>query len=69
MATALETWLKKKGYSELVLIGYSGGGALAMLLAERIRVRAVITVAANLDISEMDKLARIYTSDRFSKSS
>ncbi len=35
----------------LVLIGYSGGGALARLLASRLEgVRALVTVAANLDI-------------------
>lgn len=35
----------------LTLIGYSGGGVLAMLLAERLEAtRAVITIAANLDI-------------------
>jgi pimeloyl-ACP methyl ester carboxylesterase len=41
-------------YSEeqpLVLLGHSGGGALAMLMAERLpNVRAVVTLAANLDI-------------------
>jgi pimeloyl-ACP methyl ester carboxylesterase len=39
------------GASQLVLIGYSGGGALAVLIAERLEdVTAVITLAANLDI-------------------
>jgi pimeloyl-ACP methyl ester carboxylesterase len=38
------------GHDDLVLIGYSGGGALAMLLAaKRNDVRAVVTLAANLD--------------------
>ncbi len=37
-------------YPALVLLGYSGGGTLAMLLAERQpRTETVITVAANLD--------------------
>jgi hypothetical protein len=37
-------------YQALVLLGYSGGGTLAMLLAERqSRTETVITVAANLD--------------------
>ena len=37
-------------HADAVLIGYSGGGALAMLMAPRIpRVAAVVTVAANLD--------------------
>jgi pimeloyl-ACP methyl ester carboxylesterase len=37
-------------YHALVLLGYSGGGTLAMLLAERQpRTETVVTVAANLD--------------------
>lgn len=36
----------------LVLIGYSGGGTLAVLLAERVsNVSVVVTVAANLDVA------------------
>lgn len=36
---------------EIVLIGYSGGGVLATLAAERLEnVAAVVTIAANLDI-------------------
>jgi pimeloyl-ACP methyl ester carboxylesterase len=38
--------------SPLTLIGYSGGGTLAMLLAPRLRrVERVVTVAANLDVT------------------
>lgn len=38
--------------SRLILVGYSGGGALAALLAERRRdVSALVTVAANLDLA------------------
>lgn len=36
---------------QLVIVGYSGGGALAVLIAERLNdVAAVITIGANLDI-------------------
>ena len=39
------------GASRLILVGYSGGGALAALLAERRDdVAALVTVAANLDL-------------------
>ena len=37
-------------YQAVILMGYSGGGTLAMLLAERFpKTKAVVTVAANLD--------------------
>jgi len=50
MAAALNKLLQRNGYSRLVLIGYSGGGTLAMLLADRFaETEAVITVAGNLD--------------------
>jgi len=50
MALALERLIERKQAQEVVLIGYSGGGALAMLLAERIpETRAVVTLAGNLD--------------------
>jgi len=39
------------GATRLILVGYSGGGALAALLAERRSdVAALVTVAANLDL-------------------
>ena len=41
----------------LVLIGYSGGGVLAMLLAARLEeARAVVTIAANLDVDAWTEL-------------
>jgi hypothetical protein len=50
MAQALST--AARGGAQLTLIGHSGGGALAMLLAERVEaVDTVITVAANLDVA------------------
>lgn len=51
MQKALLDYMARAGYSEVVLIGHSGGGTLAMLLAERIKAtRAVVTIAGNLDI-------------------
>ncbi len=50
MAIALNALLVELSLDEVVLIGHSGGGALAMLLAARLpMVRVVITLAANLD--------------------
>jgi len=50
MAAVLNKVISAGHYSGLVLMGYSGGGALAMLLAEQLpRTRMVITVAGNLD--------------------
>jgi len=51
MSAALDSIVRE--YSSLVLIGYSGGGTLAMLLAERQpKVTFVVTVAANLNTDE-----------------
>lgn len=50
MATALEELGQKYPGKRLVLIGHSGGGTLAMLLAQELEnVAAVVTLAANLD--------------------
>lgn len=50
LATALEELGQKYRDKRLVLIGHSGGGTLAMLLAQRLEnVAAVVTLAANLD--------------------
>lgn len=47
------------GYTRLVLLGYSGGGTLAMLMAESLsKTEAVITVAANLDTERWAALHR-----------
>ena len=51
MAAALERLIAAGGISQVAFFGYSGGGALAMLLAARIpQTVAVVTVAANLDV-------------------
>jgi len=50
MAVVINEWVRTAAVEEVVLIGYSGGGAIAVLLAPRVSaVSAVITVAANLD--------------------
>ena len=51
MADALADWLRRQpAISSVSLIGYSGGGVLAMLLAERVpQVRRVVTIASPLD--------------------
>jgi len=53
MAMALTQWLKEREYNQLILIGYSGGGVLAMLLASEMpMLQTVVTLAANLDVRE-----------------
>lgn len=48
------------GARQLILVGYSGGGALAALLAERRRdVAALVTVAANLDVAAWIRAHRL----------
>lgn len=52
MAAALNREIERLPGSSVTLIGYSGGGALAMLLAPRlVRVDHLLTVAANLDVA------------------
>ena len=51
LAVALDKLKEQTKASRLVLVGYSGGGALAVLLAaQRADVDAVITVVADLDL-------------------
>ena len=50
MAQAMDTLVHESQIDTIVLMGYSGGGAIAMLLAERVpNVVAVVTIAGNLD--------------------
>lgn len=52
MAKAIGDYARTAGTKELRLIGYSGGGVLAVLIAERLtNVSAVVTIAANLDVA------------------
>jgi pimeloyl-ACP methyl ester carboxylesterase len=56
----LDDALNQTGSTKLALIGYSGGGALAALLAERRRdVAWLVTVAADLDLAEWTRLRKL----------
>ena len=51
MSHALNSWLEQYKFNEIVLIGYSGGGSLAILMADCIeKIKKVVTVAANLNV-------------------
>lgn len=52
MSDALNALLDETGFTgSMVIIGYSGGGTLAMLLASKVSgIDTLITVAANLDV-------------------
>jgi hypothetical protein len=57
ISESLEIILKNNNISQVVLIGYSGGGTLAQLLAERIKQTcAVLTLAGNLDTAAWTQL-------------
>jgi pimeloyl-ACP methyl ester carboxylesterase len=57
MAAATQRLIDRGGFERVIIIGYSGGGVLALLVADRLRqVDAVVTVAANLDLSAWTRL-------------
>lgn len=57
MAAAIRRILATGEFRDVVLIGYSGGGVLGLLLADRMtEVDAVVTLAANLDIEAWTSL-------------
>jgi hypothetical protein len=57
MAKVLRGIIASQDYRDLVFIGFSGGGALAMILAERFpQTSRVVTLAGNLDIEAWVKL-------------
>ena len=52
MASVLNTWLTRYKFNDVVLIGYSGGGSIAMLMADKIKnLMKVVTVSANLNVT------------------
>jgi len=54
---ALDQYIAEAGITDITFIGHSGGGTLAMLLAERFsQTRAVVTIAGNLDIERWARL-------------
>ncbi len=56
MVSAIIETSSRAETQELVLVGHSGGGVLAVLIAERMKsVVAVVTIAANLDIDAWTK--------------
>ena len=51
MAAAAQALIEERAAKSVTLIGYSGGGSMAMLMLEyMVSVDAVVTVAANLDV-------------------
>lgn len=57
LAQGLTGYLRGSPYRRVALIGHSGGGALAVLLAGRVpRVERVVTLAGNLDIAAWTSL-------------
>jgi pimeloyl-ACP methyl ester carboxylesterase len=57
MVAALRGFLAGHPHPNVVLIGYSGGGTIAWLMAARIpEATRVVTVAANLDVDEWSRI-------------
>ena len=57
MVAALRTFLSLHPFRRIVLIGYSGGGTVAWLMAAYLpETKAVVTVAANLDTDEWARI-------------
>lgn len=66
MNEAIEKLKQQFGASQLVLIGYSGGGAIVTLIAaRRSDIKTIITVAGNLDT---DAWVRLYGLEPLSES-
>jgi len=53
MVQALNSWLDQYDYKEIIVIGYSGGGAIALLMADKIKqISNEVTVSANLNVTQ-----------------
>ena len=56
MVHTIRELMDRTNASETIIVGHSGGGTLAVLIAERLEgVAAVVTIAANLDIDAWTK--------------
>lgn len=56
MTLALNQWLREQAFDNVVLIGFSGGGVLALLMAPEIpSIETVVTIAANLDVDKWSR--------------
>ncbi len=52
MTVGIKEFVNRYGYNELVLIGHSGGGSLAMLLSSRVpNTKHLLTLSGNYDIN------------------
>ena len=61
MVQVLKRWLNKHSFKQVVLIGYSGGGTLAVLMAPYLpEVRTIVTLAANLDVEAWSRYHGYY---------
>lgn len=56
MTAAVERYSAEHRFERMLLVGYSGGGALAALVAPRIHAVGLVTIAGNLDTEAWTKL-------------
>jgi hypothetical protein len=64
MAAALNRFADGAGYKKVILVGYSGGGTLAALMAPHVpATRMLVTIAANLDVAEWTRWHHYWSLD------